>query len=361
MKVPWDSYREFEVDDPFNGNVLKGALSTTSNNTYGALWITHVNGKECYQKIYATPKMHYPFDKGGNWRWPSDTLYVTVREKLDGTNVFAYKYKDAQGNVYVSYKTRLTPVIKNSKWGKFKDWWEEMLNKYPIEEEVLNSFCDGISFELYGSKNRHLIQYDEKLNAKVLFGRLDDDILEPSSIDVELPTAKLITKIDEPDDLTSVYHEVKRQLDEQIVEEDEYLRGMEGVIWYVVTKNDRIQYKEKPEAVLKEHWSHMDEKSIRVTCQNAYENNDDPTYDDIKELLLEEYSENDIQDNEDKIKRILSEVRDYVELKNNVLQDYENRNLDFNERFEETMRWYGKNYDKKDASKIYQILEDHYK
>ncbi|MGV9141887.1 MAG: hypothetical protein ACOC1X_03010, partial [Promethearchaeota archaeon] len=128
---------------------------------------------------------------------------------------------------------------------------------------------------------------------------------------------------------------------------------------YVSTENDRIQYKEKPEAVLEEHWSNMDSKSIRVTCQNAYENNDNPTYEDIKELLKEEYSDRDIKDNKEMIKKILNDVREYVELKNNVLKDYEEHNLDFS-NVDETMRWYAKHYDKNKSRKIYQILEDNY-
>ena len=57
--------QDFEVDDTFNSQQLRGYMSRKPDHRYGALVITHVNEEECPQIIWGTPKLHYPFDKQG--------------------------------------------------------------------------------------------------------------------------------------------------------------------------------------------------------------------------------------------------------------------------------------------------------
>ena len=110
-------YREFDVEDSFNGNRLQGYISLQSTDLYGALLIETVNGESVPQLIRCTPKMHYPFDKNGRWNFPK-AVRIERYEKLDGTNIFAYRYGDAEGNVYIGYKTRLLPVLGDSQIGR---------------------------------------------------------------------------------------------------------------------------------------------------------------------------------------------------------------------------------------------------
>ena len=128
--------KPFEYVDPYNPqNTVKGVLLNNSDltgiaaalsmrdNRYGDLMITHVNDQPVEQYIYATPKFYYPGNSG------SPRTVFTIKhfpntgfkayEKLDGTNIFMFKYKDASGCEFVSFKTRLTPFLRSE---GFKDW-----------------------------------------------------------------------------------------------------------------------------------------------------------------------------------------------------------------------------------------------
>jgi hypothetical protein len=53
----------FDVTDPFSNLQLEGYLSLKPDYRYGALALLKVGGQEVPQRILATPKLHYPFDR----------------------------------------------------------------------------------------------------------------------------------------------------------------------------------------------------------------------------------------------------------------------------------------------------------
>ena len=60
--------------DPFNPeNLLECEISMDKDHRYGALIIHKINGDKLAspQIIYGTPKLKYPFDRNGNWHFPS--------------------------------------------------------------------------------------------------------------------------------------------------------------------------------------------------------------------------------------------------------------------------------------------------
>ena len=61
LDVPETELQEFSVQDPYNDNKLEGYLCRRGDHRYGAVVITKVNEKEVIQRIFATPKLHYPF------------------------------------------------------------------------------------------------------------------------------------------------------------------------------------------------------------------------------------------------------------------------------------------------------------
>jgi len=61
----------FGVTDPFSKFRLEGYLSLKPDYRYGALALLKVGGKEVPQRILATPKLHYPFDRNGIFHFPS--------------------------------------------------------------------------------------------------------------------------------------------------------------------------------------------------------------------------------------------------------------------------------------------------
>ena len=160
----------FAVADPFHdGLPLEGFLCQKTDHRYGAVVITHVGEAACPQLIHATPKLRYPFDRDGRFRFPP-IARAHVYEKLDGTNVLAYRYRDAAGIVRTTFKLRLHPVLRNGTFGGFLDMWRELLARHPEAAALPERNGCSISFELYGGRNPHLIAYDEPLALAVLFG-----------------------------------------------------------------------------------------------------------------------------------------------------------------------------------------------
>ena len=77
----------FGVTDPFSKLRLEGYLSLKPDYRYGALALLKVGGKEAPQRILATPKLHYPFDRAGAFHFPS-VRQIDIYEK----KVFRSRY-----------------------------------------------------------------------------------------------------------------------------------------------------------------------------------------------------------------------------------------------------------------------------
>lgn len=354
--------QKFKECDPFNENIIEGLISRRADDTYGTLYIYRVNGANVPQVIEATPKLIYPFGKDSDvFHWDTNDLTkVEVYNKLDGTNIFAYKYYDIFDNEYISYKLRMRPFVVNSKWGDFKDWVFEMRDRYPIDSVLKNSNFTGMSFELYGKQNTILVKYDVDLDIRLLFCRDGRAIKLPDKIDNRIPKVKHITSFDKSDNLKDKYHEIRCKLNDQAEKtDDNKIEGTEGCVIYLVRESGCKQYKCKPDAVLDFHWKDgLGKNSIRTTCINAYENcKDDPSLDQIKDLLLEEFTEHEVNQAEDMIEKVLFEVIKFVNFKEEIIKLFNDNNLEGNGRGN-IMRYYSKLYDNEKCGKIYSILAE---
>ena len=161
-------YSEFSATDPFNPqNRVEGQISF-NRACYGSLKIKKINGESVDQpQIFGTPKIAYPFGLGHNYRFPSAERIYRFR-KYDGTNIFMYRYRN-NGMEYITFKVRLFPFLR----GCYITMWKHILRKYPQIPELfkMNPDVTGFSFELYGSDNPHMIQYEDvKLDIVLLFG-----------------------------------------------------------------------------------------------------------------------------------------------------------------------------------------------
>jgi hypothetical protein len=67
-----------------------------------------------------------------------------VYEKIDGTNVLLFRYADARGERFVSYKTRLSPFLRVQPYGDFVALWTEIAAIYEA----------GVPIERYGYRVR---------------------------------------------------------------------------------------------------------------------------------------------------------------------------------------------------------------
>jgi hypothetical protein len=350
----------FETEDNFNNNILKGFLCRVGDHRYGAIYLTHINDIEEPQLIYATPKLHYPFDSAGTYRFPP-AKRVEVYEKLDGTNILAYRYT-CKGQTYLTYKLRLTAVVRDSRFGPFLDFWREMLKRYPDIPRLPEINDCNISFELYGALNKHLILYKIPLDTAVLFG-VDSkaEIRTPSTLEtLGVPIAPLYARLEGAKDYQREYQ--KHQVDCEAMNretEDGTIEGTEGRVWYLQDiHNHIVMFKCKPESVEQIHWATggLSKNAVIATAYNLLETDEQLTYDRLKELLLEEYSEDAIERFRPHIEAVIQQITEEMRFKEKVLEFYYKLDLDFQREKNAVMRAFSQQYPKSLMRRIYSIL-----
>lgn len=362
-----------DVRDDFNPeNTLTGYLCHQSDHRYGAMVIMEVNGEVVDpQVIYATPKLHYPFARDDmenrNYHFPK-FIKVKAYEKLDGTNICAYSYADANGKRFLTFKVRLNPVVKNSKWGPFQDLLFELLEKFP-ELRTFKPVLSGdysLSFELYGLRNKHSVEYEEPLGLKLLFGvrQADHAVMLPDGFD--LPSnwvLKPAAECGSSQDLVQFYEKLREEANEGITVVDELtVKGSEGFVFYVYTE-DKIwmQFKCKPEKMEAIHWANdmLPESMIIPTIFNAFETSDDPSLEDVIELLKEEANANQIEKSLERIEKCYTLVIQKIKMQEKVKALYDQSGLTFEKDGKrEVMRYLSHHFEKKEMSTVFTSLKE---
>ena len=360
---------KFKEIDPYNSeNTVEGYVNRRQGQLYGSLWITKVNGKLSKQIIYSAPKQHYPFDKENNWKFP-ECDYVDIFEKLDGTCIVSYVYKDKKGNVFLTYKTRLRPFLGKGKFGNFFEMWNEILKKYP---EITNYTFDeyhNCVFELYGKRNKILVDYEVPLDTRLIFTiNASSGQIYPPNKSVpsdKVPMLKcegMFTGWNEYNNQgkTDQYLKVQQtlELELKIDEVNKIIRGKEGHVWYFMKDGYAVQIKCKPPSILKYHWSSdaIPYESIYTTCINAFENFDNVTIGNLKELLSEEFEEDKIEKSIERIKKVLTKVTFEKKLQYQIVEKYKKLGIDINKDKGSVMRYFAKEYDKRYAQTIFTLL-----
>lgn len=353
----------FDEIDPFNGNRLEGHINRRQGSLYGALFIERVNGRDAKQFVFSTPKMNYPFNRDGEWFFP-DYDNINIYHKLDGTNILSYVYQDADGKYYLTFKTRLRPILGNSKFGNFFKLWNEILEKYPQIKDVCFDADKYFSFELYGKKNKVYINYPELLDTRLLFVRKNDGaIMIPDGFSDALPIAEKLMRIDENTDLMKAYLDYEQYLQDNLVVTDDGVTGYEGAVWYLCNDDEIVQMKCKPPHIKDIHFKSdkIPKHSIYITIVNALENKDrnSITVDFVKELLLEEFDVHKVEKAEGRIEKMIAQVLFDKEWQEDVLEHYEKlqaEGLSIENNRGDVMRYFAKAFSKCMASKIYSFL-----
>lgn len=372
-----NDYSPFAEWDPFNKkndkpNFVEGFISRKSNEYYGAMIITKVNNVHCEQLIMATPKMHYPFGKTDTdertYHFPK-AKQIEIYEKLDGTNVLSYFYFDAEGNRYMSFKTRLRPFLASSKFGNFHDMWIEVSkDKWnDIRDLMVKNNCN-LSFEMYGSRNPHLVVYDTPLSFALLFGVTNNgNILAPSDLGYGISRiygidpAHLIDVVTK--DYVWNYTENQKNLEAKLKKVDEnYYSGVEGTVWYLKTsKGQCIQFKCKPETIETIHFSQgagLGKNTIIATCWNALENVDELTIEFVKQLLLEEFDPRVVEANHYLIEKSIQFVMSELHYRVRVLEEYRKTGLNFLSDKVAVMRALSQVFTKNEMKKVFSTIRD---
>lgn len=357
--------RQFEdKQDPFNpDNYLSGYININQGDEYGRLLLTHINGMKCKeQTIYSTPKMHYPFNKRGSFYFKFLEKLSPVYDKLDGTNIISYRYIFRKKE-YVTYKTRLSPILQEGRFGNFFLMWKEMLKKYPSIREYANNLDINFSYELYGILNKHLISYPVRLDTRLLFGlkRYNGEIVLPEVFREGLPVVDKHCDIKPSYFFPDFYQKVRSEIEStnNYISDDE-AEGLEGCVIYIRDEDgNHKQWKLKPETVFKLHCQGgINKNDIMATCYNALENVDleELTFEFVVELLKEEFNIRVILANEYRIKKILGEVKEEIVRRHDVIEVYEKLGLSLEENKNVLMRELSKHFNRSDMRRVYSII-----
>jgi hypothetical protein len=359
LEAKW--LQSFDVEDPFNDNLrLRGFLSQKPDHRYGALVITHVGEAEVPQLILATPKLHYPFGKDGKFHFPP-VKKIYLYEKLDGTNVLAYRYRDGEGKWHLTYKLRLAPVLRNSRWGPFLDMWQELLKKHPTLPQLVETNDCHLSFEIYGSRNAHLILYDVDLAVAALFGvRRDASIVPLFKLDLlGVPGVPLVGELVAGEDPVAKYAEIRAEMEKRNrPTEDDKLVGIEGTVWYVEEPDGRVSmWKCKPESVEEIHWAvGINKKAVIATCWNFLETSDDLRYETLLPLLLEDYQLREIEAFRPHVENCIRDVLRDFELKERALAEYDKLGISIHDDKAAVMRALSPHFRREEMKKIYTLI-----
>lgn len=362
---------EFDELDSYNNNQIKGCLCREATHNYGAIIMFEVNGKKVEpQVIYCTPKLHYPFGTDDNgerhYNFPKISR-VLVYEKKDGTNICGYSYKDSEGKIYISYKTRLTPTLRKSKFGDFKSMWDEIIEEYPEEiaevDHILKTRNMTVSFEMYGYRNPILIKYKESLDARVLFF-VDQENYEitPASLWTSKPFFLQAQEgFADSDKIIDFYNQKREEAQAQNKESEDGIDGIEGYIFYCLTEDNKWEMlKCKPEMVETLHWVNdsIPLNIITTTIWNSLESCDEITFDYLVELLKEEFTDTQIGKSEQRIRKAIDSVKREQKIRIKVLEVYQSSGLDFEKDGKKMiMRCMSEHFDKHIMSKVFGVLK----
>ena len=341
LDVATGEIEPFATVDTFNDDQqIEGFLCKRADHRYGALVIYKVRGcRTDPQVIYCTPKLHYPFgrtdDEERVYHFPKVVRRVEVYDKLDGTNVCAYSYVDADGQRFVTYKTRLTPILPDGKWGAFATLWRELLATDPKLAALIEMFSTGmlgvaLSFEMYGYRNCHTVVYREPLAATLLF------VIVQHSGEVETPlagiawTPKPVATLDSAESLVAFYEEKRGEAEARNTViasgESEQIDGTEGFIFYVLDEDAAwSMWKCKPESIEALHWAgeFLPMSVILPTARNALEAVDVLTVDVVRELLLEEFSETRVTASHNRIEKAVAGLLEQMAWRAEVTTAYQ--------------------------------------
>lgn len=360
----------FSVKDNFNeGNTIEGVICNQSGHTYGAMVIWKVNGADVEpRRVYCTPKLYYPFVNGSlsgrKYRFPKYKA-IRVYEKLDGTNICQFFYKDHSGTYYTTYKTRLNPMVENRKTKNFGDMWKEMLAEYPEIEAIPEELYDHFSFsyELYGNRNIHLVRYETDLDVRPIFAvnQADASIHTPDDKWGLRKDSEPVAIFGNDADIIRLYEKMRDKARSESRKEGDLIAGSEGYVFYVLTPDDKwVMYKCKSELVENRHWvSDQIPKSIIIpTVWNALETEDELTREKIMELLLEEFDENVVSKSVPGIDSCIEYVRNKIAFREKVMNFYTEHHLDINKDKGRAMRFFSQHFPKEEMKNVFTTLTE---
>lgn len=307
----------FKRVDPFNDIEVEGWICRKRNKNGGSLVITKVDGWNTKQIVWATPKLAYPYRDGGTdlIDFRGDVAGFYMSEKWNGMNILFYKYFNKDGKRLVTAKSKGTPFVGDSDAGNFLTMLKGVLGKYFIDIHddfskaraawLEDDTAQGLSCEMCGTDEPHLVKYDFVLELKPLFTIHENGRVKPVINLKEKSNGygNIHYSFDSTHDVNekeSVIHGLIRgvqgycfslneqyRADNNLLVKYEYDHFItEGMVLYVLDSNgfvkNRTMYKIKPKDIEEVHWQRFDEtmearvdEAIKKCVEREYEVNEE--------------------------------------------------------------------------------------
>lgn len=283
-------------------------------------------------------------------------MRIEVYEKLDGTNIFAYVYR-INGIPYQTFKTRQTVVIGDTELVPFKSLLLQVVDR----EQTWKFWCKtkrNLSFELWGAKNPHLIQYTQPIALSLLF-TVDTvgNIFSPKSGEWTGEIAKAFNWVEGNYIETYKWHQ--QQDDDGLKElEDGGFTGSEGRVWYLLTEGMKwVMFKCKPAQIEHIHWATggIGTNIIKATAINAVESGP-LTEEAVITLLQEEFTEQQIEKSRIRIGKVVREVIENLKFRDIVLSAYDKNGINVNTDKAGAMRALSSQFSKYQMKRVYSTI-----
>ena len=403
--------KDFKETTP-EGNDIEGKVLMSRDRYHGSLLIEKVNGEDCVQVVRGFPKIRY-IDKDYDYfddsskRNRSPWIFTYVREKLDGTCVGFYNLFDHNGKfLEVVPKSRQRAVLDEH----FRDMLKlcdtrliyNLHRKYDVvyvemygmlNEHTLPHKQTYIDIRLIGATHRNSIKLMEpKLLMKlsqILSVKQPDRIAEinvynDNELSLEFESSIFDDRIEDYcicESLQEIVEHIEATLDKRnkiYLEEKGYLK-YEGVviqrrvehdskygIEYIKVKPETFREAFKGEGELTVPINEIRKEVYKIINENLTEYTEDynekETIQNIRNALLEEYSEIDVNHSKTR-KVIVKELRKYIDSisdkgNNKLVDEILEKNPDESDP-RKLMKYFASNYPmlKHKNQDIYNILE----
>ena len=361
--------------DPYNTeNLLSGWVHMTGGDNYGMLEIESVNERPAPQRIMATPKTRYPYRYDNLWLL-DQAEYVRSATKYDGTNICQYSYQDADGMVHTTYKLRTRPFVLPF----FRILLDRTLRNYPKVAHLRLGTGEAMIYELYGRQNHLLIEYDQDIDLMALCRR-DPETggLQPADPD-DRNFARLdcpLAATGPPTPWTDFRTEYQRRqtghsqtLTPTQVDGQRAFRGDEGEMLYVtfsdgagITRRSFTRLiKLKPPEIEEIHQTadFIPREEIEATVRNIWETTDDPGMQELTTLLLEDWTQHQIDESMETVTIVLGHALERRQYEDDLLQVYRQhfRDESFRANSAQVMRTLAGHLPRSDMARAYAVFD----
>lgn len=177
-----------------------------------------------------------------------------------------------------------------------------------------------------------------------------------------MPTPRLYGELRAGEDPVAAYGRIREEIERDIEKlEDGKLKGSEGAVWYVTpASGETVIFKCKPDSVEEVHWTvGINKAAVTMTCWNLLETSDTLSYETLLPLLLEDYTQEEIDPFRTHIDACIEEVNRELAFRTRVLEAYARTGLSIASDKASVMRALSEKFNRGEMKKVYALIIQH--